>query len=86
MNVAAGIIDQMVTGVMDQIREQAKTLIEEQGQEFLEHAIESIGVALGQLYGNQEISLQQLSATFRREDLIEKRINGNETRSESDYV
>jgi len=51
---------------------QAKLFIEQKGQEYLEQAIDSIGLALEQLYGNQETSLQQLSATFRRGDLIEK--------------
>ena len=51
---------------------QAKSFIEEKGQEYLKKSIVSIGVALQQLYGDQEISLQQLSATFRRGDLIEK--------------
>lgn len=38
---------------------------------YLQGAIEKIKVALGKLYGDQTISLQQLSATFRRGDLLE---------------
>lgn len=40
-------------------------------EDYLRSAIEMIKTALGHLYGNQEISLQQLSATFRRGDLLE---------------
>jgi hypothetical protein len=35
-----------------------------------------LGSALTTLCGNQEISVQQLSATFRRGDLIEKLMQG----------
>ncbi|MBN1166070.1 MAG: AIPR family protein [Methanospirillaceae archaeon] len=52
--------------------EWAVLFIEQKGQEYLKQAIHSIGIALEQLYGSQEVSLQQLSATFRRGDLIEK--------------
>jgi AIPR protein len=38
---------------------------------YLQDAFEEIKVALGKLYGEQNISLQQLSATFRRGDLLE---------------
>lgn len=39
--------------------------------DYLQGAIEKIKVALNKLYGDQTISLQQLSATFRRGDLLE---------------
>lgn len=38
---------------------------------YLQDAIGKIKVALGKLYGEHAISLQQLSATFRRGDLLE---------------
>jgi hypothetical protein len=50
--------------------DQAKKLIEERGESYFNAAIKDIQQALLDLYGNQEISLQQLSATFRRGDLI----------------
>jgi len=50
----------------------AKTLIEEQGEVYFSASRQDIDEALKLLYGNQDISVQQLSATFRRGDLIEK--------------
>jgi hypothetical protein len=38
---------------------------------YLQQAIDDISAALKATYGNREISLQQLSATFRRGDLLE---------------
>ena len=35
------------------------------------HAVENVTGALKQCYGDREVSLQQLSATFRRGDLLE---------------
>ncbi|MDP2804438.1 MAG: abortive phage resistance protein, partial [Gallionellaceae bacterium] len=49
---------------------QAKQLIETQAETYFTQAITDIQTALKGLYGEQEISLQQLSATFRRGDLI----------------
>jgi hypothetical protein len=50
----------------------AKELIEDQGEAYFKASREDIATALKALYGEQEISVQQLSATFRRGDLIEK--------------
>ncbi|MGK7953386.1 MAG: hypothetical protein AB4368_32525 [Xenococcaceae cyanobacterium] len=50
----------------------AHQLIEEKGRDFFKTSAQDIAQALQMLYGEQEISLQQLSATFRRGDLIEK--------------
>ncbi|MDJ0901830.1 MAG: AIPR family protein [Xenococcus sp. MO_188.B8] len=50
----------------------ARQLIEEKGRDFFNASVQDIKKALRELYGEQEISLQQLSATFRRGDLIEK--------------
>jgi hypothetical protein len=49
-----------------------KSLIEENGEKYFYESMKDISEALTSLYGTQEISMQQLSATFRRGDLIEK--------------
>ena len=51
---------------------QAKQLVEEHGESYFTASRQDIKAALIALYGNQEVSVQQLSATFRRGDLIEK--------------
>jgi hypothetical protein len=51
---------------------QAKQLIETQAETYFTQAITDIQTALNGLYGEQDISLQQLSATFRRGDLISR--------------
>lgn len=51
---------------------QARQWIEEQGEAVFVASRQDIDTALKALYGNQEISVQQLSATFRRGDLIGK--------------
>lgn len=51
---------------------QAKELVEKKGESYFEEAVEDVDRALVDLYGKQDISMQQLSATFRRGDLIEK--------------
>ena len=48
----------------------AQHLIEQNGDAYFNAAVQDIQQALQDLYGGQEISLQQLSATFRRGDLI----------------
>lgn len=50
----------------------AKQLISTQGDAYFSAAVGDVDVALNTLYGNQPISIQQLSATFRRGDLIER--------------
>jgi hypothetical protein len=50
----------------------AKELIEKNGETYFQKASLEIRQALDSLYGGTEISIQQLSATFRRGDLIEK--------------
>jgi len=55
--------------------EQAKALVESQGECYFAEAVDAVPRALQSLYGeqyNETISLQQLSATFRRGDLIER--------------
>jgi hypothetical protein len=54
---------------------EAKRLIEDNGEDWLNEAIQDVDKALQALYGTtvvDDISMQQLSATFRRGDLIEK--------------
>lgn len=51
---------------------QAKNLIEQKGETYFHSAVEDIKQALSGLYGEQEVSMQQLSATFRRGDLIDR--------------
>ncbi|MEI6427108.1 MAG: AIPR family protein [Pseudanabaena sp. ELA607] len=48
----------------------AQQLIERNGEHYFNASVGDIQQALQDLYGKQEISLQQLSATFRRGDLI----------------
>jgi hypothetical protein len=50
----------------------AQQLIEQKGETYFNLAIQDIQQALYALYGEQTISLQQLSATFRRGDLIDR--------------
>jgi hypothetical protein len=50
----------------------AQKLIEQNGEAYFNHAVQDIQLALESLYGSNETSLQQLSATFRRGDLIDK--------------
>lgn len=45
--------------------------IDSEGEALFEAAKEDVAEALRRLYGDRDISLQQLSATFRRADLIE---------------
>ncbi len=60
-----------IAGLTHQNFELAKRLIEEKGEEYFNRAVQDINTSLQKLYcmGN-EVSLQQLSATFRRGDLI----------------
>lgn len=51
--------------------EQARTLIEAHGDDYFDRAIREIADALKALYGDSEVSLQRLSATFRRGDLLQ---------------
>jgi hypothetical protein len=50
----------------------ANQLINQNWDNYFNDSVGDVQEALQALYGNQEISLQQLSATFRRGDLIEK--------------
>ena len=50
----------------------AQELIEQHRDEYFNDAVADVQRALQSLYGEQDISLQQLSATFRRGDLISR--------------
>lgn len=49
---------------------EAQHLVEANGDTYFKESVKDIEAALQDLYGNQDISMQQLSATFRRGDLI----------------
>ncbi|WP_236848889.1 AIPR family protein [Candidatus Thiodictyon syntrophicum] len=49
----------------------ARALIEERGECYFADSIADVEWALKRLYGEQQVSMQQLSATFRRGDLID---------------
>ena len=50
---------------------EACALIEKKGSQYFKKAMADVKAALTRLYGSKRISMQQLSATFRRGDLIE---------------
>lgn len=50
----------------------AKKLVDEHGETYFRSAVSEVESALQDLYGQKEISALQLSATFRRGDLIQK--------------
>ena len=52
--------------------ETAQQLIQQNGEAYFNASVQDIQQALQELYGERETSLQQLSATFRRGDLIDK--------------
>jgi len=51
---------------------EAKQLVEQKGEAYFQKAVTEVDGALKKLYGQQEISLQRLAATFRRGDLIQE--------------
>jgi hypothetical protein len=50
----------------------AKKLVEEKGEDYFRASVADVELALRDLYGQKEVSTLQLSATFRRGDLIQK--------------
>lgn len=52
--------------------EQARAWIEANGEDAFKHSVNDVDAATEALYGKREISPQQLSATFRRGDLIQR--------------
>jgi hypothetical protein len=61
-----------ISGLTHQNYETARLLVEQKGDEYFRQAVSDVANALKMLYRESDISLQQLSATFRRSDLIEK--------------
>ena len=51
--------------------EAARKLVERESDDYLNRAAERIGEALGPLFTGRERTLQRLSATFRRADLVD---------------
>lgn len=51
--------------------ERARQHIESNGEALFERAVGALNEALSGLYGGREVSLLQLSATFRRGDLMQ---------------
>ncbi len=49
----------------------AKTTLEQKDDTYYMQAVAKVGDAIRRLYGDQEVSLQRLAATFRRGDLLE---------------
>ena len=68
-------LDADLSGLDHQNFPKARQLIESRGESWFDHSVADIERALRSLYGAQDISIQQLSATFRRGDLIEKLLN-----------
>jgi hypothetical protein len=58
--------------ISNQNFQSAQMLIDQNGDSYFNASLQDIKQALQDLYGEQEISLQQLSATFRRGDLISR--------------
>jgi hypothetical protein len=51
---------------------EAKAKVEEKSEKYFERAVHAIDAGIRRLYGQKVISLQRLSATFRRGDLLEE--------------
>lgn len=51
---------------------EAKAKVEEKSEEYFGRAVQAIDGGIKRLYGQEVISLQRLSATFRRGDLLEE--------------
>jgi hypothetical protein len=51
---------------------EAKAKVEEKSEEYFGRAVQAIDAGIKRLYGQEVISLQRLSATFRRGDLLEE--------------
>jgi hypothetical protein len=50
--------------------EDARRLVEANGDAYFGRAVDELKAALDELYGGQEVSPQRLAATFRRGDLF----------------
>ncbi len=61
-----------IAGLTHQTFSRARELVEQENELYFKNGVDDIDRALKMLYYESDISLQQLSATFRRGDLIEK--------------
>lgn len=52
--------------------EAARAKLDKNGDFYFDKSVDAVEAALSRLYGSQNVSLQRLSATFRRGDLIEE--------------
>lgn len=50
----------------------AQELVDSRGEAYFQRAMDAVAAALGRLHHGENVSLQKLSATFRRHDLIEE--------------
>ena len=58
--------------------EQARKLVEEKSDSYLSRAEKEIGETLGPLFSGRDRTLQRLSATFRRADLVDMLLNSGD--------
>ena len=58
--------------IQHQCFESARKLIDERGERYFHSAVSDLEAALNDLYGQKPVSTLQLSATFRRGDLIQR--------------
>ena len=66
----AGDLGEPLEGLDHRRLGDAVRLIEENGGRYVDDAVDDVRGALQELYGDRDVSLQQLSATFRRGDLL----------------
>jgi hypothetical protein len=55
----------------------ARTILDRNDEAYFIRAVAAVDAAVKRLYGNQEVSLQRLAATFRRGDLLEELARGD---------
>lgn len=65
-------IGKTLAALNHQTFEAAKKRVEDKGEAYFRDAVVDVDAALKALYGQKEVSTLQLSATFRRGDLIQK--------------
>lgn len=70
-NINASIVDQKVMGIVERHSDLLPRGADENKQQLYKKSLEELDQAIQDLYGGRkDISLQQLSATFRRGDLL----------------
>lgn len=74
MRMGVRLLKEMSVGYVDLDHRnfaRARDQIERDGERYFSESVKDVEIALKHLYGDSEISMQQLSATFRRGDLVE---------------